>query len=1611
MNKHRKVSRKSKFRTEQAKSWQTLFTGRSPGARGRGLIIERLEDRCLMAVDPLQLTALAEASGYVFVADPAPTAEEIAVFAPSAVSEAPPFPLDDTFLLHSRPGLSKVIYLDFDGHTTSNTIWNQFITDGDPFTTPAFSMDGSSNFSSIERERIQRIWQRVVEDFAPFDVDVTTQDPGVEALRRLGAGDTQWGIRVVIGGDSADWYTGNAGGVAFLETFNASSDIPTFAFSEEFDENEKFTAEVISHEVGHTLGLSHDGTNTLEYYGGHGNGSTGWAPIMGVGYGRELVQWSRGQYNSADNTEDDLRIITTDNGFGYRADDHGNSIPSASVLDVVAGVVSGEGIIERNTDLDYFTFTTLDGMIDLDIEPFYLSPNLDILATLYDAAGTVVATSNPASALNASFNLVLTAGTYFVSIDGTGRPAAGSDQGYSDYGSLGYFSITGTIPFLAEPEIAVLGNGQNIVDGDTTPNGTDHTNFGNTSVTDGTTTRTFTIRNPGGLALDLTGSPLVTISGANAGDFTLTTVPSVSTIAPGASATFEITFDPSAIGLRTAIVSIASNDENENPFEFAIQGRGVVNTFANPLNISIPQSGPGNPYASTIEVSDLFGTITDVNVSLFGFSHSFTNDVDILLVSPTGQKVVLLSDVGGSHEVSGVNLKIDSSASNSMPKTQILTSGTYRPTNFEGNDLFPAPAPEGPYSSGLAAFSGAEGNGTWSLYVLDDNGQDFGGISGGWSLTFATSDDALDFGDAPSPYPTSLASDGAHHNATGPRLGSSRDPDTNGQPNVSANGDDLAGVADDEDGVVFTSALVVGETATVEVTASEAGMLSAWIDFNADGDWTDDGEQIFTDQALHAGLNALSFSVPFAPDDRTYARFRLSTSGGLEVGGLAQDGEVEDYAFGMISGSKWSDLDEDGIRDANEPGLSGWTIYADRNGNGELDANEPFGVTDDNGDYYIAGLPAGSYVVAEIEREGWEPTHTPPVFTLGPGEVVADVDFGNHGLLGSIKGQVWNDLNSDGVKDENESGVEDWTVFLDQNGNGTLEQGVATATSTDTPKPIMDLSTTFSQITVSGLASIDDIDLTLDISHTYDGDLVAQLVSPKGTRVTLFSNEGDNANNFQNTTFDDEAGISVADGVAPFAGRYRPEGLLSAFDGEDPNGVWTLRITDQSGQDSGTLNSWSLAITTGETAAVTDAEGNYSFTDLSPGTYEVEHLVKPNWLQTYPVGNGNYQASAVEFEFEDIRETGHIGFGTSLDDEFFELTALDLNGFQFNFYGTIYDSLFASINGLITFGSGDDVFTNDDLTSTPETATIAAFWDDLIVSLEGSLESAVVWEVLGTGDNQRLIVQWHEVSFFAGNNLGTITLQAILKESDGSIRFNYLDLDSNDFGDEGESATVGIKDVGSSGNSLTLSFDERPNEFVGTGKSVLIQTGATTETGHRFVLELGQQKSGVNFGNHYTAPAGLAGDFDGDGDVDGRDFLAWQRGYGTQAPDATKSDGDADGDTDVDGDDLTVWQGQYGDGEELVADSSQLLTASALIAESEVSEIADLRFWIADSEDLDTSSVEQSVNEDRYIGEVDRAFEQFAIAPTSTARGFGDLVVRRGAAQRALLQMFEKSAL
>jgi serralysin len=261
---------------------------------------------------------------------------------------AVPYPASETFSLHSRPGATKVIYLDFDGNTTTGTPWNSNFTGGAAIATPPYSTDAdTSSFSAGELDNIQNIWLRVVEDFSPFEVDVTTEYPGLEALRRSSTSDTSFGVRVCIGGSSYDWFEAGAGGVAYLNSFSWNTDSPCFVFTAQLGNgNPKYTAEAVSH----------DGqTNITEYYTGHAN----WAPFMGVGYYRDVVQWSKGDYASANNKQDDTAIIA---GIcSYRQDVHGDSIVDATPLTGTTPLATG--VIERRSDADLFGFSTGAGTV------------------------------------------------------------------------------------------------------------------------------------------------------------------------------------------------------------------------------------------------------------------------------------------------------------------------------------------------------------------------------------------------------------------------------------------------------------------------------------------------------------------------------------------------------------------------------------------------------------------------------------------------------------------------------------------------------------------------------------------------------------------------------------------------------------------------------------------------------------------------------------------------------------------------------------------------------------------------------------------------------------------------------------------------------------------------------------------------------------------------------------------------------------------------------------------------------------------------------------------------------------------------------------------------
>ena len=352
----------------------------------------------------------------------------------------------EPFALHSKPGSNRLIYLDFNGHVVTNSAWNS-----GTLTAQSYDTDGNpAAFSNTELNNVKAIWQRVAEDYAPFDVDITTEEPALSALQRTSSGDIQYGTRAVITRSMPQLCNQSCGGVAYVNVFSYYSSTtperyqPAWVFFDKLGNGyPKYVAEAVSHEVGHNLNLNHDGNATTGYYAGHGSGATGWAPIMGVGYYKPVTQWSKGEYPGANNLQDDIAVIHAA-GAALRPDDFSNTITSASPLGGSANAVNQTGIVERSSDVDVFNFSTGGGSAQFTVTPDSLAPNLDVLLKVLDAQGKVIAEANPVDSLSASVSLSLDPGQYFLQVEGVGK--GDLSTGYSDYGSIGQYQITGNFP-------------------------------------------------------------------------------------------------------------------------------------------------------------------------------------------------------------------------------------------------------------------------------------------------------------------------------------------------------------------------------------------------------------------------------------------------------------------------------------------------------------------------------------------------------------------------------------------------------------------------------------------------------------------------------------------------------------------------------------------------------------------------------------------------------------------------------------------------------------------------------------------------------------------------------------------------------------------------------------------------------------------------------------------------------------------------------------------------------------------------------------------------------------------------------------------------------------
>ncbi|GAB3069721.1 fibronectin type III domain-containing protein [Nocardioides zeae] len=391
----------------------------------------------------------------------------VAVAAPAGAAA------DDALALSSLPGAERTVFLDVDGHDVRGTAWNtgHGLAAG---TYPGLRPAGGWDEATLELVRL--VWQRVADDLAPFAVDVTTADPGADALERASTSDRAYGMRVLLTTSTTAASTlcdEPCGGIAFADAFDrvgSADQSPTWVFVDPDDlaaarsEPGRLPAladtlaAAASHELGHTLGLAHDGDEEFEYHPGHGY----WAPIMGRSDGRSLVQWSNGDFPGAVRREDDVALIAA-NGAPLRADDHRDS-PSTGTV-VAPGTVT-HGVISTRTDRDVLLVdTTCSGTVRAQVAP---SPggNLDVGLRLLRADGGVqevggTGTHGDGAVLGLDADLVsglVPAGRWAVEIDGvpvTTGVAADGRPTWSDYGSLGAWSarITTSCAAAAPPAV------------------------------------------------------------------------------------------------------------------------------------------------------------------------------------------------------------------------------------------------------------------------------------------------------------------------------------------------------------------------------------------------------------------------------------------------------------------------------------------------------------------------------------------------------------------------------------------------------------------------------------------------------------------------------------------------------------------------------------------------------------------------------------------------------------------------------------------------------------------------------------------------------------------------------------------------------------------------------------------------------------------------------------------------------------------------------------------------------------------------------------------------------------------------------------------------------
>jgi hypothetical protein len=308
---------------------------------------------------------------------------------------------------------SAVILLVFGGEVVTNTLWNN---NGAIECAP----------SNLHPSEIEKVLDRVTEDFSPFNVAVTTDAALYNATH------PQKRIKIIIT-ESWEWF-GIAGGIAYHDSFLWGNNTPAFVFSTLLHYNEKYIAEAISHELGHTMGLKHQGNFNnncsflAEYHSGDGGGLTGWAPIMGNSYYRNVTTWHKGPSTDCGTIQDEVNILA---GLLGRRTDEDDKINKSPLL-----VTSMQGLINDADDEDFYSVdlkTAAQVIASPNCIGDGIGANLHLKINVYGLNGKLISSHSNPSSLAA--NADLTPGKYRIGVETI------SNAYQSRYGMLGRYEV------------------------------------------------------------------------------------------------------------------------------------------------------------------------------------------------------------------------------------------------------------------------------------------------------------------------------------------------------------------------------------------------------------------------------------------------------------------------------------------------------------------------------------------------------------------------------------------------------------------------------------------------------------------------------------------------------------------------------------------------------------------------------------------------------------------------------------------------------------------------------------------------------------------------------------------------------------------------------------------------------------------------------------------------------------------------------------------------------------------------------------------------------------------------------------------------------------------